>query len=108
MDGPGNGPITTRTPLTRFNEVVVCVVSKKAVGEEGNNGVDWGHVQYAKSGHKIIHNANKEGQRALTFVVAAHGLCSALSRISYRNRKERASAAHKQCCKTLTAEIIIV
>lgn len=33
--------------LTNFDKRVVCVFSEETVGEEGDDGVDGGHVQYS-------------------------------------------------------------
>ena len=35
--------------LTSLDEVIVCVAAEEAVGEEGDDGVDCGHVQYSEA-----------------------------------------------------------
>ena len=40
--------------LTSLDEVIVCVAAEEAVGEEGDDGVDGGHVQYSEAVGQVV------------------------------------------------------
>ena len=40
--------------LTSLDEVIVCIAAEEAVGEEGDDGVDCGHVQYSEAVKEVV------------------------------------------------------
>ena len=59
--------------LTSLDEVIVCVAAEEAVGEEGDDGVDCGHVQYSDAVKIELQHHPRRPRGARTFVVARQG-----------------------------------